>query len=425
MAIADKKSRADLEAQADALLPDNNSRTISPLKIRTTTQDNIESNLNNVDAKLFDIASKDDLPLPSGGVITLEDETTYLIRGAIDLGSDRIQMGADTQIAGLNSGAASITSTATPIITSGTGNSRIGSTTISGSDSINGIEASSGVITVSECPFIGLDGGVILSGSIDASIRECQFAGNQCSIDMSGTSTLAIAINDCLFINYVDGIDFTGSTMNTVFVNNSIFESTEVASFGIIGDAASGNIVERGRVNDCVFNGDGGALSGITSKDIKWEFQNCDGVTSSYDYGFISFRNNATATVISVADTYTTITTGAGWDFAAESSRFTESPDGSLVNNSQWDFVSEGYGATSIITAGGVGKTLGMAIFEDGIIIPESEVIFDADADGRTTICIAPIASPATGKVYDLRVKNVTDTTNLTVVSATLRITRL
>ena len=57
------------------------------------------------------VSSKSDLPLPSGGVITLEANKTYYFIDNVDLTGDRLVGGQNTTILGTSSENASITST--------------------------------------------------------------------------------------------------------------------------------------------------------------------------------------------------------------------------------------------------------------------------------------------------------------------------
>lgn len=221
------------------------------------------------------VKSKSDFPSPSGGVITLADNTLYEINGAISLGTDRLVFGTNNYIMGGNPFEDIISYTGSLDMITGLNQDFV-------LQNITLTSASSHVLDIT--------GG----GNNKFKIESCIFNGGTAIGDIKGGFLYQI-IQGCLFVGLADGLNYTGdsndvfifdnffaaftgsatlitinntATYHTIFINRNMFEST--ASQTILDIALGLTLQGGGLISGNSFEGDGTFLAGIDASSIGW-----------------------------------------------------------------------------------------------------------------------------------------------------------
>jgi len=253
------------------------------------------------------IRSLGDFPAPSAGVITLADSTTYELNGLINIGANTLNMGNATVIYGINKLADGLT-------TSGTGNIITSTNTafVLKDFTINAPNTS-GVINITQ------------NSSNETTIRDIDF--DDCNILGTITGGGHITFDGCdMHDGITNGLVIQGTVTAFLFIHNEITGMAagtclNIASgtFKIIGITANTFYVttgvtainisnsltlSNGMLQTCFFSGTGSYLSGITTTDINWSIRGNTGLADGTANGFVRFKNNATVTTISAANTY-------------------------------------------------------------------------------------------------------------------------
>lgn len=271
-----------------------------------------------VPSNLVYVASRYDFPASVSGVITLEDNTTYLITDEIDLGGDRIVIsGSNTTLLG--------TSSETSFLTS----SGIGTTFPT-----NYLIESEYTLPIRHITFkdIPLAIGINTSG-----LGVQPIALDWTGVNFSGTSISVTCgdIDNFIFskgaILSSGGFVFEGD-VGTIGIDNSLFVGTGGA-YNLIELTATANVTRRfrtiyssfvafsstGAVNvdpsatiptegfilDTVnFSGGSTYLPGLDETSNDSLFVNCVGIVNTAVNGQLYMQNNSTATTVSATNTF-------------------------------------------------------------------------------------------------------------------------
>jgi len=281
------------------------------------------------------VTTKTDLPTAVSGVITLESNKTYFFTTTVDLTGDRLVCGANTTIlggssencviksTGLSSSTALITSVySLPIrnitITHGTALNLDGDGTTTALDwfGVNFTDCATVGTIKDYTNFIMQDSAFLNSGglTLDGSIGTVGFT--QCLFDCA-TTTTGITIASTANITRRFRIIYSS------FVTLSGETSINVSSSATIGN-------ERYILDTVNFSGGGTYIAGVNDTSNKSLFINCVGITNTAVNGQLYMQGNATATVISAANTFYKVlgTTTA----SADNSKYTHT-DNRLTND--------------------------------------------------------------------------------------------
>lgn len=175
---------------------------------------------------VVDVNSIDDLPTPSGGVITLNDSTIYNVHGAIDLGSNRLVMGIDTTIRGNSPKLDYFTSTTTGALITSTKSFRAFEI---------GFQANSGTI-------FDLNGtGVEICLMFGVRFFGTGALGNVSDYDL-------FEITTGLFVGYSAGLTFGGNNVTCLLIDVTFYDTTGVTSLDL-GTATFNSV----KISDCDF----------------------------------------------------------------------------------------------------------------------------------------------------------------------------
>lgn len=428
--------KADSISQVNNLFPDNSSGEITPADQRTVSINAISSNLNLVDpgpqtvtgsaslsVKQITINDLSHLPLPSGGVITLEADTLYLLGNDIDFGTTRITLSDSTVIKGLDERVITVTYSGTStMFTAVNVGFRIEKLKIScpSGTFFNGSDTGSKVfcfnnLDVIDCGTLGL-----IDGCEFFDIHHCDFKATIDGFMFNGSIGEFHIHNSVIDLTAGIGLDFATAVFDTIDVDDSSF-ILAVGSIGASGLVFSGNINTGGlgKFRFTSFTGLGTKLAGISPEDALWNFVGNDDVADSRPDGLLSFIDNVTETVIAVSGVEVLV---AGTWNVIRVSQFTGSAAGRLTYNGGRPVVIPVTVSTAVTVSSGVNQELHLHLFVNGSIIEQSKVqvnVDSTDTKNQTNVWQL-VMNP--GDFIELFVSNESTTNNVIVSDAKLRV---
>lgn len=206
----------------------------------------------------------------------------------------------------------------------------------------------------------------------------------------------------------------------TVEINDMVVSGVP-GTIAISGLAASGNIPAGSiaQVTNCEFLGGITILQNIQVNDIRWSFQNNAGLADTLEDCLLSLNNNATATTISVASTPVKV---AGTFVVERASKYTGDTTGRATYDGERDFVTPVDIVTTIEAASGSNKDIKVYLALNGSVIANSGKNNRVGAgDPKSTTALWQL-SLSENDYLEIWVSNETDTTNLIVKDAILRV---
>lgn len=376
---------------------------------------------------LIFVNSKSDLPVPSGGVITLADNVTYFFTTTVDLTGDRLVAGQNTTIIGGSSENCRIKSTglgATALITS-----------------VYSLPMRN--ITIEATLALDLDGDGVTTALdwFGVNFTDCTNVGtiaNYSNFIMADSAFLnsggltfdgsigTIGISQCLFNCNTGNTVFTLPATLTITRRFRVIYSSLVVLAGETGVNVnvSATIPTEAYILDTVnFSGGGTYLTGVDHTSNDALFINCTNITNTAVNGQLYMQSNATATVVGATNTFYKV---AGTT--------TPSPDNSKFSHSNNRLtcdaiISRKYliQATLSFTSG-ANNVCEFGFYDSQIagIRTPSRTLSTANASGRaenvTFFCVLEMAS---GDYLEVHAANTTATTNITVESLNFVVTEI
>jgi len=303
----DKRFQLD---SGDIILSDI-SGTFSIIQIMTATPSVVTTNqVFSTPANQLIINSLSDFPNAVGGVITLADDTFYLIGDNLAVTTDRFVLGADTVVAGLDSSASSISYSGTETMFTSVDNSN--KITLLTLDCPNGklhdisSTGPASVFQLINCTVDNVDEIGNLSNLV--AIQYSDVAFNNIitkGITFIGTFGIFIGSTDLITINgSTPFFDLGTAVFDSFDISASLATLAAGANF-ISGLTNSGNISSgnSGSIRGVKTFGTGTPLSGITVDDVRWFFSGNDDIPDTNPDSLLSLKNNADATVITASST--------------------------------------------------------------------------------------------------------------------------
>ena len=379
--------------------------------------------------QLFYIQQKSDFPAPSAGVIQLDDGVTYVINGAVDIGTDTLRTGSGTIIIGLSSplkdrivytgtGVAvqAINATALQI-------SEIGITALSGTAlDLTGIPT---ILILQSVQIVAVNIGAV-SGNrifIDAMIA-IDFDGGML-VSSGGISFQATEIHLTQSLTPISPVIDFGSTVWTGEITISGQMTSTPGQPAISAVANNANLGGSGFGRATMIKlGDGPMLAGgITIDDSRWLFT-LIGDQRSIFLGRIGMSGN---TVLTIAPIVYTIV--AGTTIADVEKRFTQVAS----NRVRFDIITPIQVRIdvliSVIKVGGSSVHFEFAIFKtpDGGSANQVGQAVGVNVDNKGQSVSFPVIDDGGTPldVYELRVINTENSENITVVNETMTFTIL
>lgn len=410
------------------------------------TVDLISASLDPIVAGVVPVFELSDLPTSVNGIITLAPFTLYEINAQIDLGTDTLT-GFNTNLQGKGSFQTSIT-------TSSTGS--LFSNSISSSFSFfSGLAINNAV-------------GKIFDVHLDTDPFS-SFVVRDCFINSGNTGSIGTVLggitqrySEVNFSNFVNGLEISGSigdfsTINVLF--NTAIGTTSLYSLSFASDVSSDAIIlnnvnyktsnsgdtalsidsaivlpEPIRLTDCSFRGSGSAIdtSGITSSDPELLVENCSGVSDSVFVGSMFFNGNTDLTTVLTQSQ--TINIGEGtpahtlFTTGTVNSRFSisgsETQNQSLVYNGLLERSFQIVVDTEMDKGGGGSLVIELCILKNDIIILDSVKETEV-SNASTYVATSTFINLSTGDNIKACVANTTDTTDFTIKSMKIRISKL
>lgn len=373
------------------------------------------------------VSSIEDFPPSVSGVRTMSSNTNYIIVQPITT-SDRFVWGDNCSLTANNS--------LTPVFTyTGLGSFFTGANTGFTFRSVR-LSAPNGKVfdfSGSTAQVVGIMSGVL----IDSCVSVGDFNNlSTLSVDNSGClqceSGIAISGNTNWFnlsfsrLNIISGsssfvgIDFGSSLHNTLELTNVIF-SAPAGGVGISGLTGSGNMVYGGlaTVSICEFFGGIAPLQGVSTSDVRWQFTANAGLNDSMSDVLMSYSENTSETAISSAGSKVKI--NAVWENNGLS-RFDFDSSGTATYISERSAKLPIDVTATILTASGGDKQSELCLYINGAPIPNTckqSTVNSSKAASVTTIWQHEFQE---GDYIEIFVSNESDTTNLVVQQAILRV---
>lgn len=364
------------------------------------------------------VDSKADLPTAVAGVITLEDNYTYVFTSVVDLTGDRLVCGQNTTLLGGSSE-----------------NCRIKSTGLTGTALITS-EWSLPIrgLTIEADIALDLDANGNANQAIDwfgVNFTDCGAVGtianynnfimtdaaflNSGGLTFDGTIS-TVGFIQCLFDPNA------GSTMITLPATANITRRFRIiySSFVVLSGetglnvSTSATIPNESYILDTVnFSGGGTYITGVPYTDNKARFSENRGIENSASIGYYTMNNNATATTISATNTPvkgagTTVNSAFTQKFNHSNNRLTYT--GSLTQTFKV--------SANMSIASTANNVIGLYIAKNGTPINESETYVTANSGGRfENGYIHTVLSLSTNDYIEIWVENNTAINNITLES--------
>lgn len=206
----------------------------------------------------------------------------------------------------------------------------------------------------------------------------------------------------------------------TVEINDFVFSGVS-GSIALSGQAASANIPvgSIAQVTNCEFLGPITVLQNITVSDIRWSFKNNAGLEDTLEDCLLSLNNNATATTIGASSTPVKV---AGTWVVERAAKYTGDTTGRATYVAERDMTTPVEIVTTIEAASGTNKDIKIYLALNGTVITnsaKSNRVSASDPKNTTVIWQLDLSENDYLEVY---VSNESDTTNLIVVDAVLRV---
>ena len=372
-------------------------------------------------SKLVEVYDSGDLPAASLGVITLADDTEYLLLNDISL-SDRIVMGDNTVLAGSDSVIVNLTYTGVGVfITATDKNIKIRDLYLT---------ATGGTLfdwddTVGNKLFRLLDCGVNCLNIGDFNGGNILLFHNVNFYNVGGTGfTFAGSINVLLMTicGFTKGsgaqnlIDLNSATFYSVTFNKILF-AYDGTGYCISGLTASGNISAGGigTISNILQLGSADILNNISPFDNLWEMQMNPQIYNSYDE-VLATRDT---TNVVIAASATPVVVGATWT-AHETHRFTATAGGRFTYTGKGSHMA----VTATISGSIVSATDNVTylLYKNGNPIAASAITREFTAGTIGNMVLVWSLEMDTNDYLELWVQNDDTSVDITISKITLRI---
>jgi len=231
------------------------------------------------------ISTKEDFPEAISGIITLENNTTYVILKTVDLTGDRILCGTNNSLQGTFTEQSILKSTGlgTDYLITSTSSFNIHDLQVQNVNYVLNLDSSTSEQAVYFRAF-NITGAATHIGTIKdydlVMMSDCYFNGY--GLSFSGTIS-TIGLQNCLFIS-VDGtaiISTATITTRIKIMDSSFYTTSPSVSLNVSGTISS----QAYFLSNNVFQGTGTYLAGYTSTDNQSYFNHNTGITNSKSYG--------------------------------------------------------------------------------------------------------------------------------------------
>jgi len=357
-----------------------------------------------------------DLPLASGGAITLADNVTYFFVGTIDLLGSRLLAGVNTCLIGGSSENSRIKSTGlagTALVTSNY-SLPMRNITIEADVALNldGDGTTTALdwfgVNFTDCPTIGT-----VKDYTNFIMTDCAFL-NSANLTLDGTIG-TVGLLQCLFDGRAGQQTFILPSSLVITRRFRVIYSAFVVLSGETGLNVSNtaSIPVEGYILDTVnFSGGGTYTTGLGFSDNKSLWLNCRGVANSASIAQMTMSANATITVITTPGV--AVKAAGTTTLRAISQRFTMPSSNRLTYGGA---IQRDFKCLAVATfTGGVNDKIGIYIALNGTVLPESEIYATANAAGRAeNIVCQTIVNMVQNDYIEIFVENDSDADDIVV----------
>lgn len=388
----------------------------------------INASSESVSSKTVTVFDINDFPAAVAGVITLADDTDYLIVNDITT-SNRFVINGKTTVRGATSLSVNLTYTGTGTFLTGTSGScnvkfqniNIACTT-SGSTCFNFSGAGTGQLQFVESRFsqvytLGTSDAMFLTRFDKVAFADIQTSGLTCT----GANSVLFVDGAYVFLNGGTFLDLGTATFSQVIINKAVLLTSAGGTTFLSGAASSANINANGfgTVIDSRTSGSATVLSGITNDDIRWEFLGVNSVADSIYFGMLSMQGNATNTVIALAGTPVLV---AGTWVIEETHRTTGTTAGRVTYDAERPQDLNITASITVAPASGGSVTISAYIAVNGTVVTNSKRQASTPSSQSTSITLPWYGDFTSGDYVEVFVANESSTTDLLVSSAILRV---
>lgn len=374
------------------------------------------------------INQESDFPAPAAGVITLTDNTNYIIAANVST-SNRFILGENNAITANNIFSPVLTYTGTGAMFTGVDvNFSLSSASFNcpsatffdlsaPTDAFIRVNIES--ITVLNCLKAGIADNLRV-----LDITNIGFFNSDDGITILGaTQWLLFSITKLAIVStsatYI-GIDFGTSIQNTLEMT-SLFLVAPAGGIGIKGLPNSGNITAD-HLATCLagtINGGLTPLSGISKDDIRWSFLKNTGISNTLIDALMEFNLNTSETVIATVDT--PVIVNAVW-VLQDSSKFETTTSGRATYKAEQDSHLPVDISIGVIAAGGGANDITIYLSLNGTVITNTGRTIEVSGSSPRTLSIPWQLDLTKDDYLEVFIENNTGTTNLIVEHCILRV---
>jgi hypothetical protein len=422
----------------DLTLENNPPRKTTFLEVQETTAGSKYVPLSKITGEEVVIVSDmSDFPAPSGGIITLAANTAYVIADSMTT-SDRFVLSDRSNFFGYGGGISHITYTSAGNMFTGSNTTNVfNSVKMTASNAagiIFDVDGSGGAGQRLELQNVFVDDCQRFCENTDVSINmvRCNITCEDSGIRYSGTLE-PFCLIETSFIGASNAsarcIDFGTSILSNIIIKTCTFSANATSGVCIAGAASSANLNEGalGIVHEVDFFSTTSEtwLSGIDEQDIRYNFRDCNEIADSETDGLLAFTGNSTATVISTINTPVLV---AGTWTVVEVNQMTGTTAGRLTTDSERKNVHLPVDvALGVYPDGGGTKDVTAYVYVNGSKEAASATQFETTGSKPAYVSIPwqvvfNPADPSAPTFVEVYIENNTDTTNLIVSTAKLRV---
>ncbi len=376
------------------------------------------------------INQESDFPAASGGVITLESDTAYIISNTFSM-ANRLVLSSGTTVVGFGKQGPKLTYTGTGTMF----------TSLDISCVINNLHY--------DCPngkahsHTDTTGNNEIVNISNSRLMNCVDYGDFISMGF------AVIFNSDCFNNTTTGPLFTGSGWNLISINRFALTSTSASYVGVDLNSAISDVIE---LDDLIVAGPSGAVgvTGLTNSgnvttdnlativncnfpgditpitnidpisDVRWESLGNDGIGDSRDDSLISIQANASETIISGAGTAVKMV-GTWTDEG--SSRFTVTAvGGRMTYNGERSARLPISASVTVLGASGGDKQISAYIAINGSVVTATKISTTASSSQAGTVTLIWQHVFQENDFVEVFLANESDTVNLIGQSSVARI---
>lgn len=364
-----------------------------------------------------------DLPAPVANIITLSQDTLYLVGADIDQGINTIQLSDGASYRGLDNITVTQTYTGTGnMFTAPDATARISNLGISCTSGrfISWVDTLGKVLRLTDLT-LNCDRLATFTGS-GSVVRLTNVSPTTMTSDgMSFSGTFLALLYDVSLANIASGtvVDLGTATFTRITLSDITSDIAAGATF-LSGLASSGNVIAGGTASvfSTTTSGAGTILSGVTVDDALWQFLLNDDIPDTRPDGLLSMQSNAAPTTISVAGTYVLV---AGTWTVERVSQFTGTAAGRLTYNGGKDAVMPVTISVSVEPVSGAAKDISVRYALNGTTVASSTRTARTSSGSPTSITLPWQDNLSPAGFIEVFITNETDTVDVLVSSAISR----